>query len=233
MPMSPPNSARPIVAIDGPAGAGKSTVARRVAAELNFTYIDTGAMYRAVALAAQQAGIPWDDEAALVPLVRSLRFRFIEPRPGESGLEVNDEDVSERIRTPEISRGASQVAPWPRVRAALVAVQNQLGAGGGVVMEGRDIGTVVFPHAGVKVFLTASDEERARRRALQLQVGGREIEFEDVLREVRERDRRDAEREHSPMRPADDAHVVVTDGMTQDEVVSLLVELARKAAAAS
>ncbi|MFN3648389.1 MAG: (d)CMP kinase [Armatimonadota bacterium] len=221
------SSPRPIVAIDGPAGAGKSTITRRLARRLDYVFIDTGAMYRAVALFAQRRGVPFDDPEGLTRLAESLRFEF---RPdGESArLFVEGEDVSEAIRTPEVSRGSSQVSVWPGVRAALVAHQRRMGEAGGVVMEGRDIGTVVFPHARVKIYLTATEEERARRRCLELTAKGAAANEAEVLCEVRERDRRDMEREHSPLRKADDAVEVVTDGLTIEQVVDCLEELVRK-----
>lgn len=218
-------SLKPIVAIDGPAGAGKSTVARQVARCLGYVYIDTGAMYRAVALMARREGIAWDNGEALTNLTGQLRFEF---RPDEDRprLLVNGEDVSAAIRTPEISRGASEVSRWPGVREALVDQQRRLGAQGGVVMEGRDIGTVVFPQARLKVFLTASSEERARRRSEELRAGGTTVDLEAVLREVIERDTRDTQREHSPLRKAEDAVEVLTDGLTVEEVVARIAELA-------
>ncbi len=223
----PSKSSKPIVAIDGPAGAGKSTVARRVAGDLGYVYIDTGAMYRAVALMARRAGIAWDDAEALTELTGRLRFEF-EPHEERPRLWVDGEDVSAPIRTPEISRGASEVSCWPGVREALVDQQRRLGAEGGVVMEGRDIGTVVFPQARLKVYLTASGEERARRRAEELRAGGAEVDSETVLREVLERDTRDMRREHSPLRKAEDAVEVCTDGLTIDEVVARIAALARE-----
>lgn len=215
--------ARPIVAIDGPAGAGKSTVARRLAATLGYTYIDTGAMYRAVALAAARRNVPLDDAERLSALASDLRFAFANgERPR---LLVNGEDVSGEIRTPEISRGSSLVSRWPGVRAALVRQQQRMGEAGGVVMEGRDIGTVVFPNARVKIFLTATVEERARRRCAEMEGSP---SLEEVRREVEERDRRDMEREHSPLRKADDAVEFYTDGLTIDEVVERLAGLVRE-----
>ena len=225
MPSSPsPSPQRPIVAIDGPAGAGKSTVARQLARRLGYVYIDSGAMYRTVALLSRRAGIAWDDPIALTALTETLHFRFI-PDGERPRLLVNEEDVSEAIRTSEISRGASEVSRWPGVRAALVARQQELGAAGGVVMEGRDIGTVVFPQAGVKIYLTATPEERARRRALELHGRGEPVEEADVLADVIARDERDMRREHSPLRRAEDAVEFITDGLTQEQVLDGLERL--------
>jgi cytidylate kinase len=215
----------PIVAIDGPAGAGKSTIARLLAARLGFTYIDTGAMYRAVALLAERAGVSWDDEGALGRLVENLSFEF-DRSTTPAALRVNGEDLSALIRSPEISQGASRVARWQPVREALVRAQRRIGAKGGVVMEGRDIGTVVFPNAALKVFLTASVEERARRRVLDLLRQGSSADLEEVRREVEQRDARDAERDLAPMVRAADAVEVATDGLSIEEVVERLAALA-------
>jgi len=198
-----------LIAIDGPAGAGKSTVARAVADALGFTYLDSGAMYRCVALA-------------------ELRGAS-DPKAGAIGLDgrvtLNGEDVTEAIRAPEVSARASQVAARPEVREALVAKQRELIAAGDYVAEGRDIGTVVAPDAGLKVFLTASPEERARRRAAELGVDATQ-----VLADQAQRDERDQSREHSPLQAAADAIEVDTTGLTVDEVVQRIVELAGRAA---
>lgn len=211
---------RPIVAIDGPAGAGKSTLARLLAARLGYTYIDSGAMYRAVALLAADAEISWDDEPALGELARSLSFLFDGCR-----LLVDGRDVSSRIRSARIGAGASLVSRWPSVREALVAAQRAIGAGGGVVMEGRDIGTVVFPDAGVKVYLTASLAERSRRRCADLEALGERHDPSQVLRAMEERDRRDREREHSPLAKAPGAVEVATDGRSVEELIERLAGL--------
>jgi cytidylate kinase len=216
-----PLQEKPIVAIDGPAGAGKSTLARMLAKRLGYVYIDTGAMYRAVALAAARAGLSTEDEEAIGDLAEKLDLRF-EADGDVNRLFLAGVDVSEAIRTPEMSRGSSEVSRWPRVRAAMVAQQRRLGDGGGVVMEGRDIGTVVFPQSRAKFFVTASPEERARRRTEELKAKGTEADYEQVLTEVQDRDRRDSEREHSPLRMAEDAEEVLTDGLSIDEVLSLL-----------
>lgn len=217
---------RPVVAVDGPAGAGKSSVCMRLAAALGYRLIDTGAIYRSVALAATEAGTPFDDDDALGALVATLSPRF---ETGAAGNRVflGDRDVSDAIRTPEVSRAASVVSARPAVREGLLDLQRRLGADGGVVLEGRDIGTVVFPDAEVKIFLTATERERARRRHEELRAKGVAVTLEATLADVRERDRQDTTRAVAPLRKADDAIEVVTDGMTMEQVVARLVELVR------
>ena len=207
-----------VIAIDGPAGAGKSTVARGVAAEIGFTYLDSGAMYRCVALAALQGSADLDDGEALGALAEGLEVGF----DGRRVL-LDGEDVTDEIRGPEVSSAASRVSIHPRVREAMVARQRQLIAAADYVAEGRDIGTVVSPEAPLKVFLTASDEERARRRAAET---GEDAEA--VLAAQRQRDARDTEREHGALRAADDAVDLDTTGLTRDEVVARVVSLARE-----
>jgi len=207
-----------VIAIDGPAGAGKSTVARGVAGELGFTYLDSGAMYRCVALAAVQGGADLDDGEALGALAEGLEIDF----DGRRVL-LDGEDVSDEIRAPEVSAAASRVSVHPRVREAMVARQRDLIALADYVAEGRDIGTVVSPDSPLKVFLTASDEERARRRAAES-----DEDFEAVLAAQRQRDARDTEREHGALRAAEDAVELDTTGLTQDEVVARVVALARE-----
>jgi len=207
-----------VIAIDGPAGAGKSTVARAVAGELGFTYLDSGAMYRCVALAALWNGVDLDDSALLGELAEGLEIGFDGPR-----VLLGERDVSGEIRTPEVSAAASRVSVHPRVRAAMVSRQQTLIAAGRYVAEGRDIGTVVSPDSPLKIFLTASDEERARRRAAET---GEDVEA--VLEAQRRRDARDTEREHGALRPADDAVELDTTGLTLDEVVARVVALARE-----
>jgi cytidylate kinase len=206
-----------VIAIDGPAGAGKSTVARAVAAEIGFTYLDSGAMYRCVALAALERGADLDEGEALGALAEGLEIGFEGPRSL-----LGERDVSGEIRTPEVSAAASRVSVHPRVRAAMVARQRQLIDAGRYVAEGRDIGTVVSPEAPLKVFLTASDEERARRRAAETGEG-----VEAVLDAQRRRDARDTERTHGALRPAEDAVELDTTGLSLDEVVARVVALAR------
>ena len=207
----------PIVAIDGPAGAGKSTVARQLARRLGFTIIDTGAIYRSVALAAQRAGISWEDDTGLARLLDTgLGLTF----QGERVL-LRGEDVTEAIRTPEISRGASVVSARPVVRQKLLQLQRDLGraAPRGAVLEGRDIGTVVFSDADVKFFLTASDEARAQRRHAELNEKGLSVPLPEVLSDQRRRDKDDTERAIAPLRAAADAVVVDTTGFDLEQVV--------------
>jgi cytidylate kinase len=207
-----------VIAIDGPAGAGKSTVARGVAGELGFTYLDSGAMYRCVALAALQADAALDDGEAIGALAEGLEIDF----DGRRVL-LGGDDVTSEIRAAEVSAAASQVSVHPRVREAMVARQRKLIAAADYVAEGRDIGTVVSPDSPLKVFLTASAEERARRRAAETGE-----DFEAVLAAQRQRDARDTEREHGALRAAEDAIELDTTGSTQEEVVARVVALARE-----
>lgn len=227
---SPDSGTRPfIVAIDGPAGAGKSTAARRLAARLGFAMVDTGAIYRCVALAAARAGIPYDDDRRLATLLPELRIRFEAPPPwnpaaGQKVL-LDEEDVSFAIRTPPMSLGASAVSARPVVRSSLLDLQRRLATAPvnrGAVLEGRDIGTVVFPDADIKFFLTATPEVRARRRHQELAAKGDPATFEEVLADQLKRDRDDSSRVVAPLKPAADAIVVDTSGMAQDDVVELL-----------
>ena len=207
-----------VIAIDGPAGAGKSTVARGVAAALGFTYLDSGAMYRSVALAGLDRGADLDDPAAMTEVARSLAIGF-----NGASVELDGRDVSAAIREPEVSAAASRVSVHPQVREAMVARQRQLIDAGRYVAEGRDIGTVVSPDAPLKVFLTASAEERARRRAVET---GEDPDA--VLVAQSERDTRDRDREHGALRPAEDAVELDTTGLLLDEVVARVVGLARE-----
>lgn len=219
-----------VIAIDGPVGSGKSTAARRVAELLGYTYIDTGAMYRAVALKALRAKIPMDATEKLVALAASARID-LRAQDETQRVVLDGEDVTRAIRTPEVSQAASKIAVIEGVRQVLVAEQRRAGASGGVVMEGRDIGSVVFPDAGLKVFLTASDEVRARRRWLEHQQKGDAIDLARTLDEIRERDRRDASREHSPLIRAEDAVFIDSTAMEPAEVARLIAMLAREATA--
>ncbi len=210
---------RLVVAIDGPAGAGKSTVSRRLAARLGYRLLDTGAIYRAVALTALRRGVAWDDGPAVATIARELDIDFCFDG-GDNRVSLAGEDVSAAIRTPEISQGASRVSALPEVRAALLDLQRRLGAQGGVVAEGRDIGTVVFPDAGAKFFLTASPEVRARRRFEELRAAGKPVDEAATLKEILERDERDSTRAAAPLKQADDAVLVDSSGVAADEVVS-------------
>jgi len=217
------------LAIDGPAGAGKSTVSRRVARELGYTSVDTGAMYRAVTVLAQQQGVPLEDEPALTALAERHPVTFATDAAGEQQVFIAGQEVTTQIRTPEISRLVSPLSAIPGVRRALVRQQQALGEQGGVVMEGRDIQTVVMPDAEVKVFLTASPEERARRRYRELQERGTPEDYDEVLRELPERDARDSSRPVAPLTAAARAVVVGTDGLSIEQVVQQLVDLVREA----
>ena len=208
------------IAIDGPAGAGKSTIARAVATALGFTYVDTGAMYRAVALAALESGIDPSDPGGVADVATALEIDVT-----ESAVLVDGRDVSSAIRTGAVTRASAQVARHPGVREFLVSQQRRIVAAQDVVMEGRDIGTKVLPDAEVKVFLTASLDERARRRAKE--IGAREEQVEELKDEIQARDRSDETREVSPLVQAPDAVAVDTTGKSIDEVVQDVVDLAR------
>jgi CMP/dCMP kinase len=208
-----------VVAIDGPVGSGKSTVARRVADRLGYLYLDTGAMYRAVGLLATEAGLDLSDESLVVPVARAAQLRFDE----DGRLWAGDRDVSGLIRTLEMGAAASVVSALPGVRSLLVGRQRELGAGADIVMEGRDIGTNVFPDAEVKVFLTARPEVRAARRAAELRAKGDDVDEAEVLAALVERDGRDSGREVAPLRKAADAVEVDTSALTLDEVVDAVV----------
>ena len=220
-------SRRPVVAIDGPAGAGKSTAARMLAERLGYVLIDTGALYRAVALVAKERGVDWSDGPALGEVARSLALEFGRAEGGRPPLYVDGVDRSADIRREDVSQGASRVSAFPEVRAALLDVQRRMGEAGGVVMEGRDIGTVVFPDAEVKVFLTASVEARARRRYEELVARGVQPDLSAVLREIEERDARDRGRAVAPLRQAPDAVLLDTSDLGLSDVVGRLVEIAR------
>jgi cytidylate kinase len=210
---------KPTVAIDGPAGGGKSTVSRAIAQALGYRYVDTGAMYRVVGVLADAAGVDFADVAALAALCDRLELRFEE---AADGLRVwaNGRDVTHVIRTAEAGQLASKVSVVPQVRERLVARQRAMAVGGGVVMEGRDIGTVVLPDATVKIFLVATAAERARRRALELRGRGEAVDEAAMQSAIEERDRRDSSREHSPLRPAADALLVDTTDVPIEAVVA-------------
>lgn len=212
-----------VIAIDGPGGAGKSTVSRALARQLGFAYVDTGAMYRVVGLLAAERGIAVGDETALADLCDVTRIDFIE-RDGRGVVEVEGRDLSAAIRTAEAAQDASRYSTVPAVRERLVAQQRAIGAADDVVMEGRDIGTVVFPDALLKVYLDASPRERARRRAAELGAASDE-EIERMARDIAERDARDRSRAHSPLRPAADAIFLDTTALPVAAVVERLLAL--------
>jgi cytidylate kinase len=219
--------ARLIIAIDGPVGSGKSTVARTVARLLGYSYLDSGAMYRAVAWKALREGVLLDSPASLVVLAEHMRIDLAQ-EDGRLRVRVDGADVTEAIRSADVARAASQVALVPEVRAVLVDQQRQAGQGGGVVMEGRDIGTVVFPDADLKIFLDASPEVRAERRRREYLAAGNSVEPAAMLEQVRERDRRDRERATSPLRRATDAVLVDNTAMDAEETARLIVLLAKE-----
>ena len=220
-----------IVALDGPAGAGKSTVARALASRLGIGYLDTGSMYRAITLLARRDGVAGDDGRSLAALAEAHDIRLV---PDAAGLRVvvDGDDVSEDIRTPEVTAAVSQVAAHPEVRRALVSRQRDILAHGEWVADGRDIGTVVAPGAEVKVFLTADPRVRAERRLGDLRAAGREAPVAEVLDDIVRRDHIDSTRAEAPLRPADDALELDTSEMTLDEVVSWIAERVERARAA-
>jgi cytidylate kinase len=221
---------RLVVAIDGPAGAGKSTTARLLASRLGYDLLDTGAIYRVMALLAKRAGVGWDDGSGVAAFADGLELRF-RLDDGVNHVLVAGTDVTKDIRTPEISDGASRVSALPEVRAALLGIQRRLGAEGGVVVEGRDIGTVVFPDAGAKFFLTANTDERARRRVAELEAAGRPADFETTRAEMLARDQRDSTRAVAPLKQANDAIPVDSTSLTPDEVVEKMASIVSAAAA--
>jgi CMP/dCMP kinase len=226
--------ARLTIAIDGPAGSGKSSVARRVADVLGYLYLDSGAMYRALALKALRRNVATDDEAGLELLAGETHIELKPPTPehekagSKNCVFLDGAEVTDAIRTAEVAQAASRLATIAGVRRVLVAEQQRAGAGGGVVMEGRDIGTVVFPNAELKIFLDASPEVRAERRWKEHQEKGEDVSILQVLEEVRERDKRDRERKVSPLVRAADAVVVDNTAMDVEETARLLVMLARE-----
>ena len=226
-PMQPRKQAL-VVTIDGPAGAGKSTVAKRLARALGYRLLDTGAMYRAVALLAQRQGVSWDETDVLTRIAWELDISFAFDGD-DNRVRVAGEDVTAVIREPAISYGASRVSAVPTVRAALLDLQRRLGAEGGVVVEGRDTGTVVFPGADAKFFLTASDQVRAQRRHEELTQNGQETTYEGTLEEMRARDQRDSSRAVAPMIRAADAVLVDSSTLPLDQVIdTILVEVRRR-----
>ena len=215
------------VAIDGPSGAGKSTLARRLAADLGYVYVDTGAMYRAIGLYASRQGADLHDEAAVAALLPQIRLdiRLVD---GTQHVYLNGEDVSEAIRAEAIGMAESAVSAHGAVRAFLLETQRSLAAGQNVLMDGRDIGTVVLPHATVKIFLTASPEARARRRCLELRQKGKDADYETVLADIRRRDEQDTNRPIAPLREAEDAIRIDTSEIDFDQSFELLKRTIRE-----
>jgi len=211
------------IAIDGPAGAGKSTVARLLAERLGYTYVDTGAMYRAVTLKALMDKINMDNGELLAKTSRNTDLVLQTGPGGATRVFINGQDVSEQIRSPEVSKYVSLVSRIPGVREHMVQLQRKMAAIGGVVMEGRDIGTYVLPEAEVKFFLTASVEERARRRYKELKQKGFEVDYEDIIKEIKQRDEIDSKRECAPLKPAPDAEIVDCSNMDAAQVVELIL----------
>ncbi|ACO04273.1 MAG TPA: (d)CMP kinase [Persephonella sp.] len=217
-----------IIAIDGPAGSGKSTVAKKLSRILGYTYIDTGAMYRAVAYKVKEEGIDPDNPDAVVNIMKRINIKL---EPSDNGVKVflDGEDVSSKIRTEEIGKIASKIARHPEVRKILVQKQREMGKKAkNAVIEGRDTGTVIFPDADLKIFMTASPEVRARRRWEELKNKGLDIDYNRILKEVKERDHLDQTRKDSPLRPAKDAIIIDTTNKSIDEVINQILELVRK-----
>lgn len=216
------------VAIDGPSGAGKSSLARKAAKALGFVYVDTGAIYRTVALYCSQNGICPEDHAAVAAALPKMKIELDYTEDGTQRMLLSGQDVSEQIRTPEISMLTSAVAAVPEVRAYLLDTQRNLAQVRSVIMDGRDIGTVVLPNATVKIYLTAAPEARAQRRCKELREKGMEVTFEEVLKDVQQRDYNDSHREISPLKRADDAHLVDTTCLDFEESLDVLVKVIRQ-----
>jgi len=223
----------PVVAIDGPSGAGKSTVAREVARRMGLLYLDTGALYRAVGYKAGREGVDPDDPDAMADLCRRIGVSVFQGPLGETRVRVDGEDVTGAIRTQAVAALASAVSAQPCVRERLLGLQREAGARGGVVLDGRDIGTVVFPDADLKVFMDASPEVRAARRRDELAAKGAEADYDRILAEVRERDAADRNRAVAPLAEAPDAVRVDTTGMTLEAVIEHVCDLVRQAAGAA
>lgn len=212
------------IAIDGPSGAGKSTLAKRVAAELGFLYVDTGAIYRTLGLFALRQGAAAGDREAVLPLLPRVSVRMAYGEDGLQHMYLEGEDVTEAIRRPEVSTAASEISAIPEVRAFLLEMQRDMARKNNVIMDGRDIGTVVLPEADVKIFLTATAEDRANRRYAELLERGNQTVYETVLAEIRERDARDSGRSAAPLRQAEDALLIDTTGNTFEESLRILLQ---------
>ena len=212
-----------VIAIDGPSASGKGTVAARVAEALGMDYLDSGALYRLTALAAQTQGVAWDDEAALEPIAAQLPVAFV-----AGSILLNGEDVSATIRQEAIGMGASQVAKWPAVRAALLERQRAFAGERGLVADGRDMGSVVFPDAKLKVFLTASAEERARRRALQLNIDLNSVAYQAIVDDIKQRDWNDSQRAVAPLKQLPDAHLLDTTELSIENAVKKVLDWYRQ-----
>ena len=226
------NETHPIsIAIDGPSGAGKSTLARRLATTLRFLYVDTGAIYRTIAYYAYANHLDPADEAAVLAALPNIRIELCHDAEGLQRMILNGEDVTDAIRLPQISQYASVVSAYPGVRAFLLEMQRDFARKGSVIMDGRDIGTVVLPQADVKIFLTASPEARARRRCLELEQRGTPEPFDQVLSEIQQRDWDDSHRETAPLRQAEDAVVVDTTELNCEECLAALLTIVRGQAA--
>lgn len=226
------NRPRPVVAIDGPASSGKGTIGRLLAENLGCLFVDTGAMYRALALRARKLDVNLDDQEGLERLARSSQFRFLKPKARSTWgyrVIIDGQDVTEEIRTPQIDMASSRISAYPGVHSALVDKQRELARMGGVVMEGRDIGTVVLPDADIKFYLTASVEERARRRHEQMKGWGRTANRGQLEKQLRERDRADSQRDVAPLRQAANAIVIDTTNLSIEQVLEeILVALKQK-----
>lgn len=222
------NDVKYSIAIDGPSGAGKSTLARLAAERFGFIYLDTGAIYRTVGLAAHRAGVDTKDEAGVAALLPGLKIELKYDEAGMQRMYLNDEDISEHIRRPAISLYASDVSAMPAVREFLLDMQRDMAREHNVIMDGRDIGTVVLPDATLKIFLSAEPEERAKRRYLELRDKGDPSDYEQVLRDIRQRDDNDSSRAASPLRPADDALILDTTGYTLEQSTELIFGLIRE-----
>ena len=219
-----------IITIDGPSGAGKSTISRGLAARLHFTYLDTGAMYRAVGLALERQGIDLADTPALAQCLAQIELTLVPNGDDDVRVLLGGEDISQAIRTPEMALVASRVSANPLVREKLTALQRQLGEKGSIVAEGRDMGTVVFPKAPCKFFLNASAEERARRRQAQLAEKGQTVDYQEILDQISKRDYDDSRRELAPLKPADDAIIVDSSSMDPEAVIEYMLASIAKSA---